>query len=85
MPQLDVICDLGIIFMVDTSWTSWTLDIEIVSAILVESDFSYIRDQFCWKVCLVLFLCICRMFKSDFVCVLYVNLKVRWLCTLSWT
>jgi hypothetical protein len=40
MPQLDVVCDLDISFNVDISWTSWTLDIELVSAILVESDFS---------------------------------------------
>jgi hypothetical protein len=38
MPQLDVICDLGISFNVDNSWTSWTRDIEIVSAIQVEPD-----------------------------------------------
>jgi hypothetical protein len=40
MPQLDVICDLGISFDMDNSWMSWTLDIKIVSAILAESDFS---------------------------------------------
>jgi hypothetical protein len=57
---------------------SWTLDIEIVSAILVESDFSWTWDQFHWKVYLVLFPCICRTSKSDLVYVLYINLKVRW-------
>jgi hypothetical protein len=40
MPQLDVVSDLGISFNMDISWTSWILDIAIVSAILVESDFS---------------------------------------------
>jgi hypothetical protein len=35
MPQLDVVCDLGISFNMDSSWTSWTLDIEIVSEIMV--------------------------------------------------
>jgi hypothetical protein len=38
--QLDVVCDLGVSFNMDSSWTSWNLDIEIVLAILVESDFS---------------------------------------------
>jgi hypothetical protein len=38
--QLDVVCDLGISFNMDSSWTSWNLDIEIVLAILVESNFS---------------------------------------------
>jgi hypothetical protein len=28
MPQLDVICDLGVSFNVDNFWMSWTLDIE---------------------------------------------------------
>jgi hypothetical protein len=32
---LDVVCDLGISFNVNNSWMSWTLDIDIVSAILV--------------------------------------------------
>jgi hypothetical protein len=40
-PQLDVVCDMGINFNMDSSWTSWTLDIEIVLAILAESDFSW--------------------------------------------
>jgi hypothetical protein len=40
-PQLDVVCDLGISFNVDSSWMSWTLYIEIVLSILVESDFSW--------------------------------------------
>jgi hypothetical protein len=44
MPQLDVVCDLGISFNMDSSWTSWTLDIEIVSAILVESDSIFMWD-----------------------------------------
>jgi hypothetical protein len=39
---MDVVCDLGISFIVDSSWTSWTLDIDIVSAILIESDLSWI-------------------------------------------
>jgi hypothetical protein len=30
---LDVECDLDISFNVDSSWTSWALDIEIVSLI----------------------------------------------------
>jgi hypothetical protein len=37
---LDVVCDMGIGFDVDSSKMCWTLDIEIVSVILVESDFS---------------------------------------------
>jgi hypothetical protein len=41
MSQLDVICDIGIGFNVNISWTSWTLDIDIVSEILVKSDFSW--------------------------------------------
>jgi hypothetical protein len=41
MPQLDVVCDLGISFNVDNSYTGWALDIEIVSAILVAYDFSW--------------------------------------------
>jgi hypothetical protein len=44
MPQLDVIYDLGIIFNMDSSWMSWTLDIEIVSTILVESYFIWPLD-----------------------------------------
>jgi hypothetical protein len=38
MSQLDVVCNMGISFNVNSSWTSWTLDIDIVSAILVESN-----------------------------------------------
>jgi hypothetical protein len=34
-PQLNVVCDLGIRFNVDSCWTSWTLDIDIVSEIMV--------------------------------------------------
>jgi hypothetical protein len=41
---MDVVCDLGINFNVNNSWTSWTLDINIVSKILVESDFSWTWD-----------------------------------------
>jgi hypothetical protein len=39
MPKLDVVFDLGVNFNVDNSWASWTLDIESVSEILVESYF----------------------------------------------
>jgi hypothetical protein len=39
MSQLDVVCDLGISFNVNISWMSWTLDIDIVLEIMVESDF----------------------------------------------
>jgi hypothetical protein len=67
MPQLDVVCDLGISFNMDSSWTSWTLDIELASAILVESHFSWTWDRRHWKSYLLLFLCICGKFKSDFV------------------
>jgi hypothetical protein len=41
MPQLSVVCDMGISFNVDSSWMCWTLDIEIVSKILVRSNFSW--------------------------------------------
>jgi hypothetical protein len=41
MPKLDVVCDLGIRINMDSSWMSWTLDIEIVLATLVEFDFSW--------------------------------------------
>jgi hypothetical protein len=41
MPQLNVVFDLGISFNIDSSWMSWTLDIEFFLAILVESDFSW--------------------------------------------
>jgi hypothetical protein len=67
MPQLDVICDLGINFNVDSSWTSWTLDIKIVLAILVEYEFSWTWDQFHWKFYLILLSSICRTSKSNFV------------------
>jgi hypothetical protein len=77
MYQLDVVCDLGIHFNVDGSWMSWTLDIVIDSAILIESDFSWTWDWWHWKFYLVLFPCICRTSKFDFICVLYINLKVR--------
>jgi hypothetical protein len=83
--QLDVVYDLGISFNMDNSWTSWTLDIEIVSPILIESDFSWTSDWFHWKVCLVLFPCICRTSKSDVVHILYINLKPWWSWTMSWT
>jgi hypothetical protein len=42
--QLDVICDLGISFNVNSTWMSWTLDFDIFSAILVEYDFSWTWD-----------------------------------------
>jgi hypothetical protein len=53
--QVDVVCDLGISFNMDSSRRSWTLDIKIVSAILVESDFSLMYQQLQCKVYLVLF------------------------------
>jgi hypothetical protein len=77
MPQLHVVCDLGVSFNMDNSWMSSTLDIAIVSAILVESHFSWTWDQYHWKVLLVLFPCICRTSKSDVVYILYINLKPR--------
>jgi hypothetical protein len=40
MSQLDVVRDLDISFNVNSSWMSWTLDIDIVSEIMVESYFS---------------------------------------------
>jgi hypothetical protein len=46
MPQLDVVCDLGICFNMNSSWMSWTLDIKILLAILVQSDFSWTWDWF---------------------------------------
>jgi hypothetical protein len=64
MLQLGVVCDLVITFNVDSSWTRWALDIEIVLAILVESYFSWTWDKCHWKVYLVIFLCICRTYKS---------------------
>jgi hypothetical protein len=85
MPQLDVVCDMGISFNVDNSWTSWTLDTALVLAILVKSDFSWTWDWCHWNFYLVLFPCICRTCKSDFVCVMCINLKLRWSWTLSWT
>jgi hypothetical protein len=85
MLQLDVICDMRISFSMNNSWMSLTLDIEIVSAIMDESNFSLTWDQGHCYFCLVLFLYICRMSKSDFVCVLYINLKLRWSWTPSWT
>jgi hypothetical protein len=39
-PKLDVICDLGISFNIDSSWISWALEIEIVLTIMIESYFS---------------------------------------------
>jgi hypothetical protein len=44
MPQLDVVCDLYISFNMDRSWMSWILDIKLVLAILVESDFVWTWD-----------------------------------------
>jgi hypothetical protein len=78
MPQMDGVRDLGISFIVDNSWMSWTLDIEFVSTILVASDFSWTMDQCHWKLYLVLFPYICRTSKSDFLCVLHINLKSMW-------
>jgi hypothetical protein len=77
-PQLDVICDLVINFNVDNYRTSWVLDIEIVSAILTESDFSCIWEKFHWKGYLVLFSWICRTLKEELVCILSLNLNSRW-------
>jgi hypothetical protein len=45
MPKLDFSCDLRVSFNMDSSRMSWTLNIENVSAILVESDFSLMWDQ----------------------------------------
>jgi hypothetical protein len=64
---------------------SWTLDIAFVSSILVEPDNSWTWYQFHSKFYLILFPCICRTSKSDFVWVLYINLNLRWPWTLSWT
>jgi hypothetical protein len=56
MPQLDVVCELGVSFNEDSSWTSWTLDIEIfwqfyLNPILVErgtdSIGNFISSSFC--------------------------------------
>jgi hypothetical protein len=85
MPKLDIVCDLGIIINMDNSWMSWTLDIKIILVTLVESDFSWTQDQFHWKFFLVLFPYIYRISKSDAVCVVYINLKLKWSLTLSWT
>jgi hypothetical protein len=57
---------------------SWILDVELVLAILVESDFSWTWDWGHWKLYLILFSCICRTSKKHFVCVLYIDLKPRW-------
>jgi hypothetical protein len=84
-PKLDVVCYLSISFNVDMSWTSWTLDIEIISTILVESYFIWTWDWCYWKGYLVLFPCICRTSKSNLICVMYINLKVRWYWTPSLT
>jgi hypothetical protein len=78
MPKLDLVCDLDISFNIDSYWTSWTLDIEIVLAILVQSDFSWIWDWYHWKGYLILFPCICITSKSNLVCVMYINWKPRW-------
>jgi hypothetical protein len=78
MPQLDVVCDMGICFNGDNSWMSWTLDIWIISAILVEFDFSWSSDRCHWKFYLTLFVCLCRTYKLDFVYTLYINLEPRW-------
>jgi hypothetical protein len=58
MPQLDVLCDLGISFNMDSSWTTWTLYIKIVFVILVQSDFIWTWDHCHLKGYLVLFPCI---------------------------
>jgi hypothetical protein len=84
-PQLDVVCDTGINFNVNSSWMSWTLDIEFVLAILIETNFCWTWDQCHWKFYLVLFPCICKTSKSNFVCVMYINFKPRWSWTPSWT
>jgi hypothetical protein len=77
MPQLDVICNLGISFNMDSSWMSCTLDIEIVLALLVQSYLNWTGDQCHWKDYLILFPCIYRMSKSNLVYILYINLKPR--------
>jgi hypothetical protein len=71
-------------FNVDSSWTSWAMQIELVLVSLVESNFSWTWDWCHWKCYLILFLCIYRMSKSDFICILVVNLIARWSWTLSW-
>jgi hypothetical protein len=78
MAQLDVVCDLGISFNVHSSWMSWALDIEIISAIIDESDFIWTLGWCHWKGHLIRFSCICIISNSDFVCILYINLNERW-------
>jgi hypothetical protein len=78
MPQLHVVYDLRISFNLDSSWMSWTLNIEFVLEILVESDFSCTWDLCHPKYYLFLFPCICRTSKFDFLCIIYINLKPRW-------
>jgi hypothetical protein len=73
-PQLKVVCNLSISSNVDSSCTSWTLDIELDLEILLGSDFSWPGDWCHWKVYLVLFPCICRTYNPDFVCIMYINL-----------
>jgi hypothetical protein len=63
---------------------SWTLDIKIVLEFLVESNFSWTLDWVYWKGYVVLFLCICRMSNSYFICVMYINLNAMWSWTPSW-
>jgi hypothetical protein len=43
-PQLDVVCDLDISFNMGSSCTNWILDIKIVLAIMVESNFIWTWD-----------------------------------------
>jgi hypothetical protein len=83
--QLDVVCDLCLSFNLDSSWTTWTQHIEFFLIILVESDLSWTWEWCHWKFYLVLFWCICRKSKFDFLCVLYINLKPWWSWTPSWT
>jgi hypothetical protein len=45
--QLDVVCDLNISFNVDNSWTSWTPDIEIVSAPRISAIRKFISSSLC--------------------------------------
>jgi hypothetical protein len=75
---LDIVCNLGMSFNVDSSWISWALEIEIVLAILVVSDFIWTWDQIHCNVYLILFVSICRTSKSNFVSILDVNLNARW-------
>jgi hypothetical protein len=39
--QLDVVCVRDISFKMDYSWMNWTLKIQIVLAIMVNTDFSW--------------------------------------------